>query len=285
MRATLWSLTFTRPGGFQIKFAQSNRKDTFAICQLYGLGWKITSSVFSGLCALLVNSLPAKVDRNVLRVLSWGEITGLHQNNQGEWLLPELECNHNAEVKISFKCIPMEDCGRESSNKNIKIPAEVDRYVWKHTGNRSVNEEVSTFLLQYIFSHFAESKNLGRYRRILLLLIGWVLVFPCSLEMVFFFFLVSRTSNHVEKAILNVVTSLHSNFGAHYLFSWFFFTAPSAACSIRLCLLSTESPFPPLPVCSNCRNSSYAVGLCLRWRYRSSIKHTHTHTAIYLCCL
>lgn len=188
MRATLWSLTFTRPEGFQIKFAQRNRKDTFAICQLYGLGWKITSSVFSGLCALLVNSLPAKVDRNVLRVLSWGEITGLHQNNQGEWLLPELECNHNAEVKISFKCIPMEDCGRESSNKNIKIPAEVDRYVWKHTGNRYVNEEVSTFLLQYIFSHFAESKNLGRYRRILLLLIGWVLVFPCSLEMVFFFF-------------------------------------------------------------------------------------------------
>lgn len=62
-------------------------------------------------------------------VCSPGEITGLHQNNQGEWLLPELECNHNAEVKISFKCIPMEDCGRESSNKNIKIPAEVDRYV------------------------------------------------------------------------------------------------------------------------------------------------------------
>lgn len=101
----------------------------------------------------------------------------------------------------------------------------------------------------------------------------------------FFFFLVSRTSNRVEKAILNVVTSLHSNFGAHYLFSWFFFTAPSAAYSICLCLLSTESPFPPLPVCSNCRNSSCAVGLCLRWRYRSSIKHTHTHTAIYLCCL
>lgn len=101
----------------------------------------------------------------------------------------------------------------------------------------------------------------------------------------FFFFLVSRTSNCVEKAILNVVTSLHSNFGAHYLFSWFFFTAPSAAYSICLCLLSTESPFPPLPVCSNCRNSSYAVGLCLRWRYRSSIKHTHTHTHSYLSLL
>lgn len=95
-------------------------------------------------------------------------------------------------------------------------------------------------------------------------------------------FFVSRISNHTEKAILNVVTCIQIWVQiTHSLsYSWFFFTAPSAAYNIYLCLLSTESPFPPLPVCSNCRNN-----LCCRSLPQVEILvqyNTHTHSYLSL---
>lgn len=141
-------------------------------------------------------------------------------------------------------------------------------------------KKLPCFYCSTFFLTLQNLKTFERYRNVLLLLIGWVLVFPCSCKRVFF--CLQNFKSYWKS--YSECCNLHSNLGANYSFS-FFHTHGSFS---QLPLQHIISTFvcsqlrAPLPVCSNCRNWICAVGLCLRWRYWSSITHTHTHSYLSL---